>query len=142
MAILSFLRSIYLYTYYHSTLIKSDDVDKPDPILGFIIITFMVTTFNAAAILLLIDKYIYRFIHSELTETLFVYRGSVSMLTIIAIIGGCLIAYLVCCKGIEFNSIPNRLNEYPWLVKFSRVKLLILPLLSMAIATYICLFLK
>lgn len=138
MSILTSLRNLYLYTYYYSAVVRKREGKSLDPMIGFITVTFLTTLFNAFSIMFLVDKYIYHFNTEELRKPLFFFfRGEVGCFYLIGGGFAILMTYMICCRGIEFNSIPHRLSHSPFLEKLSKPKLAILPLASISIAIYV-----
>lgn len=134
MGMLASIRNLYLYTYYYSAVVRKRDGKPLDPMIGFITVTLLTTLFNAFSVMILLDKYIYNFNTEELQKPLFFFfRGEVGGFYLIGLGVAVTMTYMICCRGIEFNSIPNRLNERPWLAKLSKPKLAILPLISITI---------
>lgn len=138
MGMLTFLRNLYLYTYYYASVVRKTEGKELDPGIGFIGVTLMGTVFNAYTLMILVDKYIYRFNTEEFREPLFFFlKGNIDGFVLMGVIIGSLITYLICCRNIEFNSIPDRLSHHPFLAKLSKPKILILPLMSIGVFIYV-----
>jgi hypothetical protein len=138
MRILSLFRDLYLYTYYYATVVKKSEGKELDPVIGFIGVTLTAATFNAYTLMILVDKYLYHFNTEEFRKPLFFFlRGNIDGFILTGVIIGCVITYLTCCRGVVFNSIPDRLSYHPFLEKLSKPKILILPSVSIAIFVYV-----
>ncbi|MCF2860474.1 hypothetical protein L1286_23710 [Pseudoalteromonas sp. SMS1] len=130
MNILSFIRSYYLYFYYQTSI--NQKTGKLVPSMGFVTVVLLVMIFHAGTLLYTFNAVGYRFMNEVLTDTLFSFRGDVNLIIILAAVFAILFTYLVCCFGIKFEEIGARLAKTRWLAKRSVWKMILLPVLSMA----------
>ena len=132
MRILSCIRNYYLYVYFHGAL--EPDTKKIFPPRGFLGMTLLVMVFHTATILYTFNAIGIEFITNSFREQLFNFRGNVNWMVILTVAFAVLLTYLVCCLGIKFEEIEPRLVKTRWLAKRSVWKMIMLPILSMAIA--------
>lgn len=130
MSILSFIRSYYLYVYFQTSI--NHKTGKLVPSMGFVTVVFLVMAFHAATILYTFNAIGIEFITNSLREQLFNFRGSVNWMVILIVAFAVILTYIVCCFGIKFEEIEPRLAKTQWLEKRSIWKIILLPILSMA----------
>lgn len=133
MRLLKFIRSYYLYFYFHVTEIKRGRDESAFPFNGFVATLFLVVSFQVMAIIFTLNATTYWFINDVLLEKLFSFRGDINLLFIVIMVISILVTYLICCWGVRYEEINDRLAQTPWLSKRSVFKLLLLPAVSMVL---------
>lgn len=131
MSVLSCIRDYYLYVYYHGSF--EPDTKKVFPPRGLLFVTFLVMAFHALTILYAFNALGVEFINGSIKEQIFSFRGNVNLLIIMAAVLAVLLTYFVCCFGIKFEEIKSRLAKTKCFRERSILKMILLPILSMAL---------
>lgn len=131
MIIFKFLRSFYLYFYFHTTEMKREGDEPALPFYGFVSTMLLVVVFNVMTIVVSINAFLYEFVNDFLLIKLFFFRGDINLIFIIMLLISLLMTYFICCYRINYSDVKKRLCKIPWFSKRSIAKIFLLPLISM-----------
>lgn len=141
MQTIKFIRNYYLYFYFHITELRRIPGEPSFPLSGFAAMVLLVMAFHSATVLYVANALLYDFINDSLRDTLFVFRGNINGIILLEIFISIILTYFMCCYKIKYQEIELRLKQHAWLAKRSAIKLILLPVISVAICIGILNFL-